>query len=70
MSPYLTPEACEERIRALGPKLAARYREDLRYATPITWQSNPALFRLACGYLYDPENETGLREKGVIEAIP
>ncbi|RYD39470.1 MAG: hypothetical protein EOP83_36715 [Verrucomicrobiaceae bacterium] len=70
MNEYLTPQACEARIRAFGPKLAERYKEDLRFATPITWHNNPALLRLAAAYAMDPKNTYGLIDDAVSKAIP
>ncbi|RYF12416.1 MAG: hypothetical protein EOO77_17445 [Oxalobacteraceae bacterium] len=66
---YLSEEASEKRIRELGPKLAERYRESLQFATPITWQSNPALLRLAAAYLGDPTNQYGMIDHAVSLAV-
>lgn len=67
-SHYLSREASEARVRALGPILAERYREDLRRATPVTWQV-PALLRLATAHLMDPDNKLGMIDDAVARAI-
>lgn len=66
---YLSPAAVEQRVRALGPRLARELRLALDTGTVPRWWGTPALEALAVAYGSDCPTTEAMIESAVRGAV-